>query len=417
MRVAIIGAGVSGLVVARLLHRVHQVTVYEAARHIGGHVHTVRVDTEDATHQVDTGFIVYNERNYPAFSRLLSRLGVATQESTMSFSVHADRGGFEYSSSVPLGLFARPSLAVRPAFQQMFADYARYRRAAQRFLLSGLDDHSTTIADFVRAGRYSPSFVERMLVPLGASIWSADRARFLRFPARYVIEFFNNHGLLSRRERPQWRAISGGSARYVDALIHPFRDRIRLAAPVVAISRDQSGVDVRVRGGEPERFDRVVIAAHSDQALAMLADATPRERALLGAFPYQANDAVLHTDSRMLPRSRRAWASWNFHLADDPEQPVGVTYHMNRLQRLEADRQFCVTLNRAGSVDAAAVLRRVHFEHPLYTSRTVRAQAEHDSLNGLNHTYYCGAYWGYGFHEDGVQSGLRVASRFGEALH
>lgn len=415
MRVAIIGAGVSGLVVARLLHRAHQITVYESAHHIGGHVRTVRVDTEDATHQVDMGFIVYNERNYPAFTRLLSRLGVATQESTMSFSVHTDRGGFEYSSAVPLGLFARPSLAVRPTFQLMFADYARYRRAAKRFLLDGVD-HSTTIADFVRAGGYSAHFVERMLVPLGASIWSADRSRFLRFPARYVIEFFNNHGLLSRRERPQWRAISGGSARYVDALVQPFRDRIRLASPVVSVSRDAAGVDVRVRGGEPERFDRVVIAAHSDQALAMLDDATPREHSLLGAFPYQANDAVLHTDLRMLPRSRRAWASWNFHLADDPEQPVGVTYHMNRLQRLEADREFCVTLNRDDSVDAATVVRRVHFEHPQYTTGTVRAQAEHASLNGVNNTYYCGAYWGYGFHEDGVQSGLRVAACFGEGL-
>ena len=416
VRVAIIGAGVSGLVVARLLHRAHAVTVFEAADHLGGHVHTVRVDTADATHHVDTGFIVYNERNYPAFTRLLRTLGVATQESTMSFSVRADRGRFEYSSAVPSGLFARPALAARPSFQRMIADYLRWKHAARRSLERHELAESMTVADFVRERRYSSSFIERMLIPLGASIWSANRARFLRFPARYALEFFNNHGLLNTRQKPEWRAITGGSARYVEALVQPFRECVRLASPVLSVTRHDNGVDVHTRSAGTERFDRVVIATHSDQALRMLADPTPRERALLGAFPYQTNDAVLHTDARLLPSRRRAWASWNYHLPDDPGSPVGVTYHMNRLQRLDADRQFCVTLNRAADVDDTAVLKRIGFAHPLYTSETLRAQREHDSLNGNNHTYYCGAYWGHGFHEDGVQSGLRVAARFGERL-
>ena len=416
MRVAIIGAGVSGLVVAHLLHRAHEVTVFEAARELGGHVHTVRVDTADETHYVDTGFIVYNEPNYPGFTRLLRRLRVATQESTMSFSVHQDRGGFEYSSAVPIGLLARPTLAARPSFQRMIADYLRWRRAAQRLLSSGELSDTTTIADFVAADRYSPAFVEHMLIPLGASIWSANRSRFLGFPARYVLEFFNNHGLLSRRERPQWRTVTGGAARYVDALVRPFRDRIRVASPVMSVRRHDDGVEVRTAQRGPEQFDRVVIAAHSDQALRMLADPTPRERALLAAFPYQLNDAVLHTDARMLPRRRRAWASWNYHLPDDADREVGVTYHMNRLQRLRADREFCVSLNRCTDIDEASVLQRIEYAHPQFTQATVRAQAEHESLNGANHTYYCGAYWGHGFHEDGVQSGLRVAARFGLEL-
>ena len=255
-----------------------------------------------------------------------------------------------------------------------------------------------------------------MLIPLGASIWSANRSRFLRFPARYALEFFNNHGLLNTRRKPAWRAITGGSARYVEALVQPFRDRVRLATPVLSLTRDDTGVDVHTRSGGTERFDRVVIAAHSDQALRMLADATVRERALLGAFPYQVNNAVLHTDSAMLPTRRRAWASWNYHLPDEPGVPVGVTYHMNRLQRLAADREFCVTLNRGTDMDDAAVVKRIEFAHPLYTSDTLRAQREHESLNGANHTYYCGAYWGHGFHEDGVQSALRVAAQFGMRL-
>ena len=416
VRIAIIGAGVSGLVVARLLHRAHAVTVFEAGSHLGGHVHTVRVDTPDATHHVDTGFIVYNERNYPAFTRLLHTLGVATQESTMSFSVHADRGRFEYSSAVPTGLFARPTLAARPSFQRMIADYLRWKHAARRSLERDELGESMTVADFVREHRYSSSFIERMLIPLGASIWSANRARFLRFPARYALEFFNNHGLLNTRRKPEWRAITGGSARYVEALVQPFRDRVRLAAPVLSVTRDDTGVDVHTSSAGSERFDRVVIAAHSDQALRMLADATRRERALLGAFPYQVNHAVLHTDSAMLPTRRRAWASWNYHLPDEPGVPVGVTYHMNRLQRLSADREFCVTLNRGSDMDDATVVKRIEFAHPLYTRDTLRAQREHDSLNGANHTYYCGAYWGHGFHEDGVQSALRVAARFGVHL-
>ncbi|HET9051613.1 MAG TPA: FAD-dependent oxidoreductase [Candidatus Dormibacteraeota bacterium] len=415
MRLAIVGAGVSGLVVAHLLHRTHDITVFESGAHAGGHAHTVRVDTADETHHVDTGFVVYNQRNYPNFTRLLAELGVATRPSTMTFSVREDAGEFEYSSRLPVGLLARPSHLLRPAFQRMLGDYVRFRGAARRFLRAQGDDDSLAMSDFVAQWRFSRTFVERLLIPLGASIWSADRARFLRFPARYVLAFFDNHGLLSGRDRPQWRTVEGGSARYVEALTRPFRDRVRLSTPVAAITRHDGWVEIRPCGGEPERFDRVVVAAHSDQALGMLTDATPHERSVLEAFPYQVNRAVLHTDATLLPRSRRAWSSWNYHLATDAGAPVGVTYHMNRLQGLEARSEMCVSLNREALIDDSRVVRRIDFAHPLYTTRTLAAQRLHHTVDGVNRTHFCGAYWGAGFHEDGVDSALRVCARIREA--
>lgn len=415
MRLAVVGAGVSGLVAAHLLHRAHDVTVFEAGSHVGGHVHTVRVDTADETHHVDTGFVVYNERNYPNFTRLLAQLGVATKPSTMTFSVREDGGEFEYSSTVPVGLLARPSQLVRPAFQRMVADYVRFRGVARRFLRAAASDDATPMIDFVEGRRFSSAFVERLLVPLGASIWSADRARFLRFPARYVLSFFDNHGLLCGRDRPQWRTVEGGAARYVEALTRPFRDRVRLSTPVDTVTRFDDHVEVRTRGGEPEVFDRVVLAAHGDQALRMLTDATPHERSVLAAFPYQPNRAVLHTDATLLPRRHRAWASWNYHLPADRDASVGVTYHMNRLQGLQARTEMCVTLNRDALIDDSKVVERIDFAHPLYTAQTLAAQRLHHTVDGVNRTHFCGAYWGAGFHEDGVDSALRVSARIAAA--
>lgn len=414
MRIAIIGTGVSGLVAAHLLHRLHEITVFEAAGHVGGHINTIRVDTADETHHVDTGFIVYNEPNYPNFTRLLGRLGVATRPTSMSFSVHAEDGDFEYSSRLPTGILARPKLLLRPSYQRMLADWLRFRQTAWRFVRRTEPDHPITIEDYVAEHRFSSVFVDRMLVPLGASIWSADRRRFLSFPARYVLAFFSNHGLVGGR-RPRWRTIIGGSQRYVEELIRPFRDRIRLRTPVDAVVRGPDGVEVTANG-RTESFDRVIIATHSDQALRILRDATDHERSVLGAFPYQENEVVLHTDVRQLPRRRWAWASWNYHLPVDPERPTGVTYHMNRLQGLSSEQQFCVTLNRSQEIDPATVIARLRYAHPLYTSDTVRAQRLHDTVNGPNRTHFCGAYWGHGFHEDGVVSALRVAAFFGQRL-
>ena len=414
-RVAIVGTGVSGLVAAHRLHPGHELTIFEAAGRAGGHVNTVRVDVGERTHHVDTGFIVYNERNYPEFSRLLAALGVASQPSSMSFSVHQDDGPFEFSSAVPLGLYARPRHLVDPAFQRMLLDYVRFPRAARRFLAGAGPDDRTAMADLVVAQRWSTHFVERLLVPLGASIWSADRQRLLGFPARYVLEFFDNHGLLDIRDRPRWRTVQGGAARYVEALVRPFRDRIRLSTPVVSVTRTETGVEVRPRGGEPEIFDRVVMAVHGDHALRIIRDATPREREILGAFPYQRNRAVLHTDRRLLPRRRRTWASWNYHLGREPGEPVGVTYHMNRLQNLDDGVDVFVTLNREEAIDTAKVIARIDYEHPLYTWRSVQAQSQFDAIDGIDRIHYCGAYWGHGFHEDGVRSGIRAAARVAAA--
>jgi uncharacterized protein len=412
MKVAIVGAGVSGLVVADLLRREHEITVFEAGSYAGGHTNTIRVDTPNETHYVDTGFIVFNDRNYPNFERLLQRLGVAWQPSTMTFSVSDGIGDFEYSGGSPNGLFAKRAHLVTPWFHRMVADLVRFNRAARELLLTP-GSQGPSLAEWLEELRFSRPFIERLIVPQAAAVWSADPRQMWSFPARFLVEFFDNHGMLGFRGRPRWRAVHGGSARYVDALTAPWRERLRLRTPVVGISRGPDYVLVRPRGGEPERFDEVVLATHSDQALRMLVDATDAEHQILGAIPYQANEAALHTDMRMLPRRRRAWASWNYHLVDSPGGRATVTYHMNRLQSLRAERELCVTLNRTAEIAPDKVIGTISYAHPVYTSRGVAAQSRVAEISGRNRTHFCGAYWGWGFHEDGVVSALRVAERFG----
>jgi uncharacterized protein len=414
MRVAIVGAGVSGLVVAHLLRREHEITVFDAGDYAGGHTNTIRVDTPNETHYVDTGFIVFNDRNYPNFERLLARLGVASQPSTMTFSVSDGIGDFEYNGASPNGLFAKRTHLVSPRFHRMVADLARFNRAARELL--GTPGEGPSLAQWLEDLRFSPAFVDRLIVPQAAAVWSADPRQMWSLPARFLAEFFDNHGMLGFRGRPRWRAVRGGSARYVEALTAPWRERLRLRTPVVAIWRGTDHVLVRPRGGEPERFDEVVLATHSDQALALLADASDAEHEILGAIPYQPNEAVLHTDVSMLPRRRRAWASWNYHLIESPIGRATVTYHMNRLQSLRAEREFCVTLNRTAAIAPEKVIRTISYAHPVYTSRGVKAQARVAEISGRERTHFCGAYWGWGFHEDGVVSALRVAERFGARL-
>jgi len=414
MRIAVVGAGVSGLVVAHLLHPAHEVTVFEASGYAGGHTNTVRVDTTNQTHRVDTGFIVFNDRNYPNFERLLRRLYVAWQPSTMSFSVSDGVGDFEYSSASPNGLFAKRAHLITPWFHRMVADLARFNRAARELL----DDRAPDVVlrDWLEHHQFSRGFIERLIVPQVSAVWSAAPRQMWSFPARFLAEFFDNHGMLSVRGRPRWRTVSGGSARYVEALTRPFHHRMRLRTPVQSVTRHGDDVLVKPQGGEAERFDEVVLGTHSDQALALLADASDREHEILGAIPYQPNEAVLHTDVRVLPRRRRAWASWNYHLLPEPKAATTVTYHMNRLQSLRAEREFCVTLNHSERIDPARIIRRISYAHPVYTEAGVRAQARVHEIDGRNRTHFCGAYWGWGFHEDGVVSALRVGGRFGARL-
>lgn len=409
MRIAIVGGGVSGLVCAHLLQRDHELVVFEATDRAGGHANTVHVETDTRAYDLDTGFVVFNDRNYPGFERLLGELGVSTQPSRMSFGV-SDGMHFEYNGASPNGLFATRGNLFAPAFHRMIADLVRFNRDARRLLAS---EEDLPLGEWLSQQRYSRMFVERLIVPQTSAVWSADPAQMWSFPARFLVEFFENHGMLGFRSRPRWRTIIGGSGNYVQALTRPWRERLRLSTPVTGISRHPDHVTVSSRGCEPERFDAVVIATHSDQALALLADPSERERELLGAIPYQQNEVVLHTDRSLLPRRRRAWASWNFHLGDGAQGRCTVTYHLNRLQSLRADREFCVTLNRTEAIDPERIIWKTRYAHPLYTPAGVAAQSRHREISGRNRTHYCGAYWGWGFHEDGVQSALRVAREIG----
>jgi uncharacterized protein len=414
MRIAIVGAGIAGLTCAHLLHPRHEITVFEAEDRPGGHTRTIDVETKRDLHRVDTGFIVFNDRNYPGFERLLERLGVATQPSTMSFSVSDERGQFEYNGASTNGLFARRSSLLRPSFHRMVRDLLRFNREAPGLI--GLNGSGPTLLDFLDEGGYSREFVERLIVPQASAVWSTDPRDLRRFPASLLAEFFDNHGMFGFAGRPNWRAVSGGSSRYVERLTAPMRGRLRLSTPVARVERFADRVEVTPERGAPESYDEVIVAAHSDQALAMVADPSAAEAEVLGAIPYQPNEVVLHTDASLLPRRRRAWASWNFHLQDEPAERTTVTYHMNRLQSLEAEADYCVTLNRTAAIDPERVIGVGEFAHPIFTHAALAAQRRWGEISGVRRTHYCGAYWGYGFHEDGVRSALRVCERFGATL-
>ena len=413
-RVAVIGSGVSGLVTAHLLHPHADVTVFEADSTVGGHVNTVEVVDGERTLGIDTGFIVYNERNYPRFTALLDDLGVETQPSDMSFSVSSRKSGLEYAGTNVNTLLARRTNALRPSFVRMLFDVTRFNRAF-RDLLSR-DDLSLTIAQFLDEGRYSRSFVDDYLVPLGASIWSANPQTFTEFPAAPLARFLDQHGLLSLGDRPKWRTVTGGARHYVDALIRPLGERVRTNCPVRHVARDESGVLVR-SGAYPggERFDRVVFATHADTALALLERPTDDEKEILGAIKFQFNRATLHTDASLLPRRPRARASWNYlQTGEDSSAPV-LTYYANRLQGIVSSTDYCITLNADDAIDPTAVLASFDYTHPVFDEAALRTQRRHHEVDGHHRTHFVGAYWGYGFHEDGAQSAHRVARRILDA--
>jgi predicted NAD/FAD-binding protein len=404
--IAIIGSGISGLTAAYRLHDRHHVTLYEAADYLGGHTATIDVELHGRHWAVDTGFIVFNDWTYPNFIALLKELDVPWQRSDMSFSLRCERSGLEYNGNTINQLFAQRRNALRPSFLRMIYDILRFNREARELLRAA---HApATLAQYLRQGGYSRAFIERYLVPMGRAIWSVSEAALLGFPARFFVEFFDRHGFLSVNDRPVWQAIKGGSREYVRRMVQPFRSHVRLRTPVAGVRREADRVIVRTRQGELASHDYVVFACHSDQALAMLEQPSRSEAQLLAAFPYQPNEVVLHTDTRMLPSSPRARAAWNYHLRAQPQERVALTYNMNVLQRLTAPEVFLVTLNRGEDIDPARVLGSYVYHHPVYTPEAVAAQLRLAEINGVNRSFFCGAYWGCGFHEDGVVSALRA---------
>lgn len=410
MRIAVVGSGISGLVAAYRLGRRHDVTLLEAADYAGGHTNTVDVELDGRTLAVDTGFIVFNDWTYPNFIALLDELGVASQPTSMGFSVRCDRSGLEYNGSSLDGLFAQRSNLLRPSFWRMAADIVRFNRRAEADALQGGSSatDATTVEEFLRQSRYSREFAEHYLLPMGAAIWSCPTGTFAQFPIRFIVEFYRNHGLLNLLERPQWRVVEGGSRSYVQALLKRFRGAVRLSTPIVRACRTADEVQLTTAHGDRAAFDHVVFACHADQALRMLDDPSPIENDVLSAFPYERNSAVLHTDESVLPRRRRAWASWNYRLAEDAGSRPTVTYNMNILQHLPTERTVNVTLNGDHLIDPTKVLRRFTYEHPVFTTRRAAAQRRHAELSHARRTSYCGAYWRNGFHEDGVVSALVV---------
>jgi predicted NAD/FAD-binding protein len=417
MKIAIVGTGIAGNVAAHRLARKHDITVYEADDRIGGHTNTIDVVAAGRHWPVDTGFIVFNDVTYPNFIALLDELRVESQPSDMSFSVSNRRSGLEYNGASLNALFAQRSNLFRPSFYRMLLDILRFNREAPALLDNRAD--TVTLGDYLDANGYSREFIEHYIVPMGAAIWSATPDGMRRVPAAFFIRFFHNHGLLSVDDRPTWRVIKGGSRQYVEKLVAGHRNRIRLNAAVQWIRRHPEYIEVKARGAEPERFDRVFLACHSDQALRLLADPTPQEREVLGAIEYQLNEAVLHSDVSLMPRRRRAWAAWNYHVprqAENPHGKVMLTYNMNILQSLDAPIDFCVTLNNSQAIDPGKIIRTIEYSHPIFTERAVAAQRRHREINGARRTYYCGAYWRYGFHEDGVVSALSALEHFHDDL-
>jgi len=418
MKIAVVGAGVSGLVAARLLVDDHDVHVFEANDHIGGHANTVSVGVKGDAFPVDTGFMVFNERTYPNFCELLRRLGVSWRDSDMSFGVCCERTGLEYQGSSLGGLFAQRRNLFRPRFWQMLAEIVRFNRLARQLVARGDSsdssplDYSETLGEFLAAHRFGQAMIDWYLTPMGASIWSVPPGEFLKFPARFVLAFFENHGLLSVRGHYRWKTIVGGSIRYIERLTEGWRERIRTNCPVKSVRRTGSGVLVGFAGGE-EQFDAVVLAGHADEMLSVLTDADELEREILGAFPYQRNETVLHTDTSVLPRTRRAWASWNYRIPTEADRPVLLTYNLNRLQGHRASPPLCITLNGSRRLDPNTILARWDYAHPVYSPAALAAQRRRAEINGRNRTYFCGAYWGNGFHEDGVNSALAVGRLFG----
>ncbi len=405
MKIAVIGGGIAGLSSAYYLSKQHQVTLFEANNYMGGHTDTHEIRVAGEIYDIDTGFIVFNKQNYPNFSRLLDALQVESKPTEMSFSASNVLTGLEYNATDLNRLFCQRRNILSPRFYRMLWDLVRFYRQAPKLLDS--DDDSLTIGEYLSQNRYSDVFIDDHLMPMACALWSGPGVAIREFPARYFISFMHNHNMLNLTDRPQWRVVSHGSKRYVDKLIGQCSAKFHTGAVVQGISRDANGVTVRVNG-ESKRFDKVVIATHSDQALRLLDKPSKAEIEILGAIGYQQNDMLLHSDKQVLPRKKAAWASWNVRVCPELANQCTVNYHMNTLQGIDAPLEFIVSLNSNHLVDPAKVFLGRRYAHPIYNAATLAAQKRWDELAGDQHTFYCGAYWGWGFHEDGVNSALRV---------
>ncbi|MHB8447363.1 MAG: NAD(P)/FAD-dependent oxidoreductase [Rudaea sp.] len=410
MRIAVVGSGIAGLASARLLAREHEVTLYEANDYLGGHTHTHDVEIDGRRHAVDTGFIVFNAPHYPLLHKLFDELGVESQPTTMSFAVKNERTGLEYNATNLSGLFCQRRNLVAPRFWRMLRDLKRFYREAPALL----DDNSEgpTLGDYLAAHGYSDAFVHDHLVPMACALWSSPSARILEFPAQYLVRFMANHHMLQVAGRPQWRVLKGGSQTYVRALRNAWRVRERIGCAATRVMRSADGVTVQ-SAADSERYDHAVLACHSDQALVLLGDASDSEREILGAMPFQENDTVLHTDASLLPRQRRAWAAWNAIVPRDGDAACTVSYCMNLLQTLDCARPIVVTLNRTMLIAPQKVIKRLRYQHPVYSHASVAAQKRKAQIQGVNRTWFAGAYWGWGFHEDGMRSAVDVANGLG----
>lgn len=416
MRVAIIGSGIAGLVAAYKLHQQgHDIALYEANDYVGGHTATIDIEHRGKQYAVDTGFIVFNDWTYPNFIALLNELDVEWQYSDMSFSLRCEKTGLEYNGTSVNSLFAQRLNVLRPSFLRMIYDILRFNEQAKRDFPSMAAD--ITLHDYLQRGDYSSAFIERYIVPMGRAIWSASESAMLGFPAKFFIDFFARHGFLNVNERPRWRAVKGGSREYVRQLIKPFASSILLRSPVASVLRDHQQVFVRTRSGDVQSHDYVVFACHADQALRMLEKPSIAEQQVLGAFAYQENDVLLHTDTRMLPRKPLARAAWNYHLLDSRQDRLALTYDMNVLQNIDAPDRFLVTLNRNNDIDESKILGSYMYHHPVYTPQAVAAQSRHAEVNGPHRSFYCGAYWRFGFHEDGVVSALNMLEDFERVIN
>ncbi|WP_226648588.1 NAD(P)/FAD-dependent oxidoreductase [Microbulbifer variabilis] len=413
MRIAIVGSGIAGLTAAYLLSRKHEITVFEAQDRLGGHTATVGVQEGDCTLAIDTGFIVYNDWTYPNFIRLLDELGIESQPTSMGFSVRCDQEGYEYAGNNLNTLFSQRSNLLSAGHWRMLWDIVRFNRTATRDWREGRLHEGLTLGEYLPANGYSAEFAHRYLVPMGSAIWSASVAQMLEFSVSFFVRFFFNHGLLNLVRRPQWRVIKGGSRSYIPALSAPYADRVRLSTKVHSVRRREQNVELLTCTGERFSFDQVVFACHSDQALECLEDASELERQLLSAIPYARNSVVLHTDTSLLPQQRRSWSSWNYRLGAERNALPVLTYNMNILQGLATDKTYCVTLNAEERIAPEKIFARFEYAHPQFSVAGTRAQQQWTRINGVNRSWFCGAYWANGFHEDGVSSALRVAEGLG----